>query len=76
MKRLLITLALTCVLSVSAMAGTIPTMGAAPGDVPSTDCTAPGDIHTVDAPCQIPTAPGEMPTGGLSIVLAILDLVF
>lgn len=28
MKRLLITLALTCVLSGSAMAGTIPTMGA------------------------------------------------
>ncbi|HEV7397367.1 MAG TPA: hypothetical protein VGN86_12720 [Pyrinomonadaceae bacterium] len=43
MKRLLAIIALTCLLSVSAMAGDIPTVGGAtpaPGDVPSVGIAA------------------------------------
>ncbi len=51
MKRFLITLALTCVLSASAFAG----------DIPSVGMTAPQP----DAP-PAPTAPGEIPTSGFT----------
>jgi len=73
MKRSLLALTLTCVFSVSAMAGTIPTCGAPdpppPGEIHNTDSPAPGDGHTVGDP-------GEMPGVGLSALLTILDLAF
>jgi hypothetical protein len=61
MKRSLAALALTCVLFGSAMAGTIPTCGAPePGNTQGPGATAPGDI----------------PSTGISIWLTILDLAF
>jgi len=72
MKRFLVTLALTCVLSGTALAGDIPTMGV---PSPAPDGTAqtalPGDIPTSDS-----TSPGDMPTCGLAVLLTILDLAF
>jgi hypothetical protein len=73
MKRLLIALTLTCVLSFTALAGDIPMTGptpCAPADIPSTDCAAPGDGHATDAPCLS----GDMGNG--SALLIILDLLF
>ena len=56
MKRILLAIALTSVLSVSALAGEMPGVG---------------------APAPAGTAcPGDMPTCGLSALLAILDLAF
>jgi len=50
MKRFMLTVALTCVLSVSALAGEMPTCGVvAPSPTPATATT---------------TDPGEMPTAG------------
>ena len=72
MKRSLLALTLTCVLSVSAMAADIPTVGitstepdttvetVSPGHIPSTDSTSPGDMRAVD----------------LSILMTVLNLVF
>ena len=73
MKRFLVALTLTCILSVSAMAGDIPTIGAqAPAPTPNgMTAEAPGDIPTIGS-----TSPGDMPTVGLSALLAILDLAF
>lgn len=61
MKRFVITVALTCVLSTSTLAG----------DIPSGGFTAP------PPPPPTPTAPGEIPTGGFTqqISEAALDLV-
>jgi hypothetical protein len=57
---------LTCVLSISASAGLIPTVGApdppppaSQGDIPSGGSTSPGDIPSVGG-----TSPGEIPTSG------------
>lgn len=70
MKRFLIALTLTCVLSGSTLAGTIDTCGApAPVSGGSSEQTAAGNIPTDGA-----TSPGDMPTGGWSVVLTILDL--
>ncbi len=61
MKRFVLAMALTCALSVTAMAGEIPSTGiTAPGEVPTTGLTSPGDIPGVD----------------LSIWLTILSLAF
>ncbi|HKB67814.1 MAG TPA: hypothetical protein VKC61_18290 [Pyrinomonadaceae bacterium] len=70
MKRLLITLAMTFVLSVSALAGDIPC--GAPSPVPN------GTTQTTDA-----TLPGEIPCGfaeqisetALSALLTVIGLV-
>lgn len=61
MKRLMISLALTCVFSFSVMAGEMPTCGVA----------SPGDIPTGDS-----ASPGEIPTDGLAVLLTIIDLAF
>ena len=69
MKRFMLAIALTCVLSVSAIAGEMPTMGvAAPTPTPAV-ATAPGEMPTTGA-----TAPGEIQGPGLlaTIVLAII----
>ena len=72
MKRFLVTLTLTCVLSVSAMAGSIPTCGAPAPDVPPVPITSePGEMPTVGS-----TAPGDIPTCGLSFVVTLLELAF
>jgi hypothetical protein len=70
MKRFLATLALTCVLSGSAFAGTIPTCGLT-SEEPTTEATEPGHIPTSDS-----TSPGEMPGVDVSILLTLLDLAF
>jgi hypothetical protein len=75
MKRFLVTIALTSVLSVSALAGEMPGVGAPapalPGDMPTCGLSSPGEIPTSGS-----TSPGEIPTCGLSALLAILDLAF
>jgi len=71
MKRFVIAVVLACVLSGTALAGHIPTGGApSPGEVPMTECD-PGHIPTGGSP-----SPGEIPIGGLSALLAILELTF
>jgi hypothetical protein len=65
MQRLLIALALTCVLSGSALAGTIPTMGA-----PSPD-NAPATASNQDGTDQSPVSELSLPT-----LLTILDVLF
>ena len=69
MKRFMLAVALTCALSVSAIAGEMPTMGAvAPTPTPAVT-TAPGDMPTTGA-----TAPGEIQWPGLlaTVILAII----
>jgi hypothetical protein len=61
MKRFLIALALTCVLSGSVLAGDVDTAGA--------PAPAPGET-------QGGNAPGDMGNGGTAVLLAIFDLVF
>ena len=71
MNRFVLAITLACALSATALAGDIHTAGApAPAESPSVDSTSPGDIHTGGA------SPGDMGNGGLSVVLAILNLVF
>jgi hypothetical protein len=82
MKRSLMTIALACVLSSSALAGEIPTSGVlsppptAAGDVPSGGSPSSGLIPTVGAP-----SPGEIPISGyaeqaaMSGFLALLGLL-
>lgn len=70
MKRLLITTAMTFVLSVSALAGEIPcgvTSPAPNGTTPTTSLTPPGDI-----PCGVAE---EISEAGLSGLLAVLGLL-
>ncbi len=72
MKRFAMSLALLCVLSVSAFAGDVPTCGLqSSGNVPSTDSQSPGDVPSTDS-----ASPGDMPAVDLSILLTVLDLVF
>lgn len=72
MKQFAVTLVLTCALSGSAMAGTIPTMGApVPGEIPMVEANSVGQIPSDGSP-----APGDMPTCGLSILKRIFDLAF
>lgn len=70
MKRFLLALTFTCVLSASAMAGSIPTCGAPdPGE--TNGPPAPGDQGNggiVDD--------GDQGSGNLAALLTILDLVF
>ena len=51
MKRIIVTLALTCALSVSAFAGEIPTCGptAVTGEVPINGSPVAGNMATVDS---------------------------
>lgn len=62
MKRFAVALALACALSGTTLAGNIPT----------SDIVEPGETHT---PPSV-TAPGEIPSTGVSILLTILDLAF
>lgn len=68
MKRFAMMIALTCVLSGTALAGDVPSTGApAPGDVPSTGAPSParaGYIPSTGAPSPMVT-----------VILTILSLV-
>jgi hypothetical protein len=75
MKRFLMTIALTTVLSVAALAGEMPTCGGASpapagtalaGEMPGVGAPAPGGI----------ALPGDMPGVGLSVLLTIHELAF
>jgi len=71
MKRFMLAVALTCVLSVSAIAGEMPTMGVvAPTPNPAV-ALAPGEMPTTGAAS---TAPGEIQGPGLlaTVILAII----
>jgi hypothetical protein len=58
MKRLLIALTLACVLSVTALAGEMPTVGSSVvGDMPTTGATSTGETSA-------PPVPGDMPGVG------------
>jgi hypothetical protein len=71
MKRLLVTIALTFVLSASALAGDIPCDAPQPpppqGMTQATDATSPGDI-----PCDFAE---QITEAGLSGLLAVLGLL-
>jgi hypothetical protein len=69
MKRLLAPMALTCVLSVSALAGDIPTLGAPqPAPAQTTTTTSPGDVPTVGTAEQVSDA-------ALSALLTVLGFL-
>ena len=71
MKRFIAAMALACVLSVSALAGEIPTSGITSptpnGTTPTTNATSPGEI-----PCGFADQISE---AGLSGLLAVLGLL-
>ncbi len=69
MRRLLMTIALTGVLSGSALAGDVPIVPAPGGGSTATGQTDPGDVPIVPAPREIPIS-------GSSFVLTILDVMF
>lgn len=72
MKRFMLAIALTCVLSVSAIAGEMPTMGVvAPTADPLVAAPAPGEMPTTGAAS---TEPEEIQELGLlvTVVLAII----
>jgi hypothetical protein len=68
MKRFVMTFALTCVLSCSALAGEVPSVGLTTPPPEETTSTAPGDVPTGGAPVQISRA-------ALSTLLMMLDLL-
>jgi hypothetical protein len=63
MKRIIATLALTCTLSVSALAGEIPTCNPSP-----TAVTAMGEVPTNGSELVA----GDMPTGGFATASSVL----
>lgn len=73
MKRLGMALILTCALSVSALAGDIPTIGKA-GDVPTVGKA--GDVPTAGAPA-VPPPTTQSTTGSVAttILLTFLSLI-
>jgi hypothetical protein len=68
MKRLLVTIALTCVLSSSGLAGDIPSVGVAAPIAPTQTTTRLGDISTSGIADEISDAM-------LSAVLTVLSLL-
>ena len=71
MKRFMLAVALTCVLSVSAIAGEMPTMGAVAPTPNPIVTTTPGDMPTTGVAS---TAPGEIQFPGL-MATAILAII-
>lgn len=69
MKRFLTALALTCVLSGSALAGHIDTCGITASEPTTAETAMPGNMPSTDS-----TAPGEMTGVDVSILLTLLDL--
>ncbi len=71
MKRFMLAIALTCVLSVSAIAGEMPTMGVVAPTPNPVVAPAPGEVPINGAAS---TAPGEIQGPGLlaAVILAII----
>ncbi len=72
MKRFMLTVALTCVLAASTLAGDIPSVGSSSpspqGMTQTTSTTSPGEIPTVGLTEQLPSAT-------LSALLTVLGLL-
>ena len=79
MKRLSMALILTCALSVSALAGDVPTVGApaVPPAPPAPQDTSsnPGEIPTVGAPAVPPAPQSTSSNVGTTILLVVLSLI-
>lgn len=74
MKPVVLAVALTGLLSVTALAGNIPTSDvAAPGNIPTNDVTAPGNIPTSDAAATA-TANTSLSVTLANLVLTIVTL--
>ena len=73
MKRFMLTVALTCVLSVSALAGEMPTVPVATTTPAPATTTAPGEMPTVPGPLP---ATGQTQGAGIlaTIILTIISL--
>ncbi len=71
MKRFLVAFALTCALSGVSLSADIPTCGLTADEPITTEPSSPGDV-----PFTGVTSPGEIPTGGLSVLLTAFGLVF
>jgi len=73
MKPVVLAVALTGLLSVTALAGNIPTNDAtAPGNIPTSAVAAPGEIPTNDVVSQ----PSSASSGALAnLVLTIVQLI-
>ncbi|HEY6230937.1 MAG TPA: hypothetical protein VIW64_06730 [Pyrinomonadaceae bacterium] len=72
MNRFALAIALSCVLTVTALAGEIHSTGAPePGEIHTTGSSDPGDIPSTNN-----ASPGDIPGVDLSIVLTITDLLF
>ena len=72
MNRFALAIALSCVLTVTALAGEIHSTGAPePGEIHTTGSPDPGDIPSTNN-----ASPGDIPGVDLSIVLTITDLLF
>lgn len=69
MKRLTMTLALTCVLSFSALAGEMPTCGITSEEPTTTETAAPGNVPTDGLAEQ------ESTNSALTVLLNILSLL-
>ena len=76
MKRFMLTVALTCILSISTPAGEMPTCGAvAPSPTPATaTTTAPGEMSTAGAASSQPGDLADPTTRSLltTIIIAII----
>ena len=74
MKRFMLTVALTCALSVSVLAGEMPTCGvAAPSPIPAAaTTTAPGEMPTTGAASQQGDVQGPTSTLLTTIIIAII----
>ncbi|MEK6282516.1 MAG: hypothetical protein AABN95_19315 [Acidobacteriota bacterium] len=79
MKRFLAAIALACALSVSALAGDVPTSG-----FTSPEPAGPTQTTGATSPGEIPSVPGDVPTSGfqqqvsdgaLSALLSVLGLL-
>jgi hypothetical protein len=70
MKRFILAMALAFALSSTVLAGHIPTSDVAAPQPPQ-ETTAPGEIHSTDS-----TAPSEVSSVGVSALLTLLSLAF
>lgn len=77
MKRFLAATALACVVSVSAVAGDLPTSGvtsSGPDGTTQTTTTSPGDLPTSGVTAPQPNAPTELSVG-TTVILTIVSLL-
>lgn len=78
MKHVVMTIALTCVLSSSVLAGDIPSVpGPPPPPQGITSTTSPGEIPTSGSPGDVPTvgAAEQLSSSALSALLTVLGFL-